>query len=410
MTSREPFYTPHPARPCPDRLRADRLHRSALPGLLALALALAAGACSRAAPDAGPGGMPPLEAARASLVVAQTRSQFPELSGTEIPYETRKPPAEARDTEPEPALRGTGTSVEPGLQRGARERIAVVLHLEKRAYARGFLEVTREGAEPERWRVVAYDHRGQPPERFDYAYVLATPEERVRYLVLLGGRYEADGEAFLGFEGTLIVPGPGGELEAWRRAYKLDFGFRFPVVPAHQRKVEQAVTLFREVERDIARLRRLRKGIAAAEGDVTTLRNTAPAPEDADRHEAALRDAEARLENLQLERDGLVETTGAKLVRYYELRRAIAGEYAAFTQGNRYLWADRAGKQAFYDDWKVVEFHHPQIDNLVSAFLGLANDASRVLDARTAAMDAITRHDNWARNPSKVAEERPSRR
>jgi hypothetical protein len=81
--------------------------------LLALLGALLAG-CAGEAARQGPGGMPALQAARISLVVAQTRAQFPELSGGAIPFEPRKPPAATPGSAPELALRGSGVGVQPG--------------------------------------------------------------------------------------------------------------------------------------------------------------------------------------------------------------------------------------------------------------------------------------------------------
>jgi hypothetical protein len=373
----------------------------------AVALALLLGACSVAGVRQGTGGLPAADAARLSLIVAQTRSQFPELSGRAIPFEVRKAPEDAAKEEPELALRGHGVGVEPGLQSGERPRIAVALYLDKRAYARGYLEVTPPGQGVQRWKIVAFDQLGGPQKTFDFTYVLAGPGDQLRYLILLGGRFEEKDESFQGFEGTLIEPGPGNDLERWGRAYKLDFGYRFAVLPPHQRKVEQAVSLFRELERDIGRLDDLRGKIAAADGELTTLRNAEPKPEEADRRRQAMADAETRLDTLRTERAGLVETSEMRFVHYYELRQALSDEFLAYTQSNPYLWMDRAGRQAVYDKWKVVEFHHPRIDEMVSDFLTYKEQGGKVLSARSAAMAVITRNDNWSRDPSRSSEARP---
>lgn len=385
----------HPARP-------GRVAAGFAAALAALLLVTGCSSVKSLVGGGGPGGLPADEASRVSLVVAQTRAQFADLSGTAIPFEPRTLPDDAAGSVPEPALRGSGTGVQPGLQLDTPERIEAALYLDKQRYARGYLEVTRSGAPPERWPIVAYDQRGKPRETFDFTYVLATPTDELRYLVVIGGRYDEGGEAYLGYEGTLIVPGPGNDLEAWQKAYKLDFGYRFPVVPAHQRKVKQAQALFGELQRDVARLDRLRDGIAASEGELAALQGTAPPAAQAARHDQAIAEEQARRDSLQVQRDALIETTEAKLVRYYGLRKALSDEFAAFTQSNRWRWLDQAGKQAFYDDWKVVELHHPRIDQLVSAFIAHKRDAGKVLEARRAAMDTIARNDNWNRDPSRA--------
>lgn len=334
-------------------------------------------------------------------------SQFPELSGTAIPFDARKSPDDTSGGAPEVALQGEGIGVQPGLQTGERPRIRVTLYLDKKTYANGYLEVTPATGATERWSVVAFDQQGTPRKRFDFTYVLATPAGQLRYLALIGGPYKQDGADYLGYEGTLIEPGAGNDLERWTRAYKLDFGFHFPVVPEHQRKVEQAVSIFRDLQRDMDALESLRERIAAAEGELATLRNSEVPADQAARREQQIAEDEKRLETLRSERDARVKSTEERFVSYYQLRLAISNEFAAFTRSNHYTWLDTAGKQAFYDDWKVVEFHHPRIDDMVSAFLTYEEHGGKVLDARSAAMTVITQNDNWSKDPSKAGRARP---
>lgn len=369
-------------------------------GLLAAAAMLAAG-CSNSILGGAAGGIPAADARRLSLIVLQTRSQFPELSGTDLPFKARPAPPED-GAKPELALQGDGVSVEPGLQSGEHTRLRAALYLDKHDYALGWLEVTVGDRANERWPIVAYDRRGDPQGEFHFIYVLALPDDRLRYLVLIGGPYEKDGERYHGFEGTLIEPGPGRNLEGWRRGYKLDFGYRFPAVPAHQRKVDQAVQAFRDIRADVEKLESLRRRISKAAGELDALRGARPGPEQADANRKAIADQEKRLEELNTEHDTLVGTTEKRIVAYYGLRKAIATEFAAYTKSNAYLWLDTQGKQAAYDRWKVVEYHHPKIDELVRTFLTHQPDQARVLDARKAAMAEIWRQDNWSKDPARA--------
>ncbi len=95
-------------------------------------------------------------------------------------------------------------------------------------------------------------------------------------------------------------------------------------------------------------------------------------------------------------------------MRYYELRRTLSNDYAAFVEGNLYLWADREGRQDYFDRWKVVEFHHDRIDKLVGRYLRQRgrDEAGKVLEARTAAMATINSNDNWNRNPARQEQAR----
>ena len=374
-------------------------------GAAALLGVLTAG-CTGTPLGGGDGGIPPLDARRLSVIVLQTHSQFPELSGTDLPFEAwPEPPQDA--ARPELALRGEGVSVEPGLQSGARTRLRAALFVDKRHYAQGWLEVTLADKAAERWPIVAYELRGNPRDTFQFIYVLAQPDGQLRYLVLIGGAYEKEGAKYHGFEGTLITPGAGRDLEQWRQGYKLDFGYRLPTPPAHALKVEQAAQHFRDIRVDVERLERLRRSIAATEGELAALNAAQPTPELAARHRSAIRQQETRLEQLNLERDALVGTAEARIVAYYGLRQAIATEFAAYLEANAYLWLDADGRQQAFERWKTVEFHHPQIDEWVAAYLTHQPETAKVLDARTAAMEEIARQDNWAKDPAKARQPKP---
>lgn len=407
---------------------AGRNRRSPLvlraPWLLLAAIALLAGACSSQGISQGPAGLPANEGAQVSLVVAQTRAQFPQLSGGQIPFNPREPPA-ATIPAPELALRGRGVQVQPGLQMDTPKHMQAALYLDKATYAHGYLELTPDGGAAQRLPIVAYDLRGDAHKRFDFIYVLATPQGALRYLSLIGGPYTDEGTGYLGFEGTLIVPGDDNDLAHWSYAVQIDFGYRQPVVPLHQLKVKEAVALFQQLQKDMARLDTLsdqigktqdalaaqRAKLAAATEGATAPPEAAPpsgaAQTPADQARAAIADLQAKLKTRQAGWNKLLEATAGRFVRYYGLRQAIATEYAAFTQSNRYLWLGTAGRQAFYDQWKVVEFHHPKIDHMVEDFLAFHHDDAKVRAARVAAMTEIRKQDNWSKDPSRSARPRP---
>lgn len=371
---------------------------------LAALLALLLGACAGSGLKPGPGGMPASDMARVSLVVGQTRAQFPSLSGTELPYETRKPP-EGPGAEPEPALFGTGAGVQRGIQTGERPRIRVELYLEKRNYAGGHARLTLADGSKERWDVVAFDQRGEADERFDFTYLLSDPEGRMRYLVVIGGSYESGGTRYHGYEGTLLVPGVGHDLQNWTRAYKVDFGYRYPVTPTYQSLVEQADSLFDKLDRNARDLKRLRSEEAGLAGDLAEARAQPATGEEAQQAQARRTDLEKQLGQVRARTKDLAAAMEQELLTYFGLRGQIADAYAAFVETNPYRWRDLEGKQAYYDAWKPVEFHHPRIDELVEAYLPAAPHPDRVREARTAAMAKVVQQNNWEKFPG----ERPKR-
>lgn len=361
---------------------------------------LALGACAGTVFQAGPGGVPPRVTEGVSLVVGQTRAQFPERSGTAIPFEMRSHGDEALPTA-EPALKGQGVSMTPGLQKEQPRRITVELHLDKPGYSSGFLKVQPQKGAGEVWPVVAFDKKGEPTGQFDFIYVLAAPDGRLHYLALIGGRFEQDEQEFAGFEGTLILPGQGNDLENWRRAYKIDFGYRFPLPPVHEGKVDEAVGLFNALQRDVKEVQRLQASIAAAEGRVATLQVRPSDQETAEQREKALQDSQAQAAKLEESQTALIVATEGRFLRYYELRAAIALEYALFVESNLYRWQSRAGKQAYYERWRVVEFHHPRIDEAVAQFILHLEDKGKLKRARADALNTITSQNNWAKNPER---------
>ncbi|HEX7929163.1 MAG TPA: hypothetical protein VF678_16325, partial [bacterium] len=101
--------------------------------------------------------------------------------------------------------------------------------------------------------------------------------------------------------------------------------------------------------------------------------------------------------------------TEARALRYYEVRTAVDNGYAAFVLTNPYTWRDTAGQAELYKRWQKVEFHHPQIDDLVATLVPLLPDGKKLEDARTQAMALFAKNNNWDKNPEKaeVAPEKP---
>lgn len=368
-------------------------------GALWLALWIGLGACASGGLKRGPSGLSPRLVEQASLVVGQTRAQFPQHSGKNIPYRIRKTRPENLPP-PELALRGVGISMTPGLQDETPQRISLSLFLDKETYTNGYLKVKKAGGE-EVWPIIAFDQTGRADGVFGFTYLLATPLGELRYLVVIGGGYTEKEQSYFGFEGTLIHPEPSKGLEKWKRAYKIDFGYKFPAPPEYPAKVAAAEKLFGELQGDVRKVERLRQAVAEARNRFDSLQKRPRGKSPPGEREKALIKAKSEADNLEESLLNRIGSTEAKFHRYYRLRRELAVDFSKFLKSNYYSWRDLPGKQEFFDQWKVVEFHHDRIDLLVLQFLNHLEEKQKLDQARRGAMKVITTENNWGKNPGR---------
>ena len=375
---------------------------AALPGLL-LGLAvvplvlLLPGGCAQSGYDLPPGGLAPAEAARLSVVVAQTRAQFPELSATGLPYSLRKVPPEEDAARPEPALQGQGVGVTPGLQMGEKPRVQALLLLDKVHYARGELQLTWPEGRQEVLRIAAYDHRGQPAENFDFSYLLLNAQGQARYLVLVGGTYEADGRWYSAYEGTLVIPAESDGVAGWSQAYKLDFGYRQPEPPEYVGLVEQAAQTLRATAAMVRDLERTRQRLADTAQALREL--DAPAQAQKPGTPAARQKLQQEQATLRGESEDQTQALEARLVGYFKTRERIEAAYADFAGSNRFRWLDVPGRRKYHLQWQDTVGQNDRVDAQVQQFGTLAPDRHAVRLARQQAQAVVRQHANANRVP-----------
>ena len=381
--------------------------RWAVFGGLWIFLSFVLGACAGGGLKRGPSGLSPRLVEQASLVVGQTRAQFPQHSGKKIPYQIRESRLESLPP-PELALRGVGISMTPGLQDEAPKRIGLSLFVDKVTYTDGYLEVkTADGKEV--WPIVAFDHTGRADGQFGFTYLLATPLGRLRYLVVIGGGYREKEQSYFGFEGTLIHPEPGKGLEKWKRAYKIDFGYKFPSPPAFPETVALAEKLFGELRGEVREVERLQHTLAAARSGFASLQKRPRGNSSPGEREKTLTKAKGDADSLEASLVDRIAATEAKFHRYYRVRRELAVEFSTFLQTNYYSWRDLPGKQELFDQWKKVEFHHDRIDLLALKFMNHLKEKQKLDQARRMAMKVITSQNNWGKNPGRAQRTPPPR-
>lgn len=371
--------------------------------LLAVALLVS---CATKTTELTAGGLAAGDGDRISLALAQTRAQFPELSARGLPYAMR----ESKDdgAAPELALRGSGIGFSQGLQLAERTKGTIQLYLDKASYARGYAVVQLDGGSQETWPIVAFELRGSAADRFEFTYLLSTPGGGLRYLALLGGTYSDAGKDLLAYEGTLFIPTAGKPLDAWVRAYKFDFGYAYPVRPTYQTGVEEAESLFRELQKDVATIQALSERLSKAEGEVTAMKEGGDSGTTRKGPDPVTLDA--RVADLKSQLIQKTAETEAKALRYYEVRTSVDNTYAAFVLTNPYTWRDRAGQADYYKRWQKVEFHHPAIDNLIETLVPFLPDSKRLESTRAQAMALFAKNNNWDKNPDRQAAPVPPKR
>ena len=372
--------------------------------IAALALGSACGAPKELPPTAG--GLARGDAARLSLLVTQTRAQYPELTAQSLKQGPQLNAGEGPQLA-DPALIGEGVGLRPGIQVGARETVELSLFLDKSDYHAGYARISISGAPEETWRVIAYDLRGEVTGDFELLYALADGESRVNYLAVLGGTYEQDGRRLLAYEGTLILPGRGVRIEGWDRIFKVDFGFKHPAEPLYLAGVERANTLMAETRRAVSALDALRKRIETGRAEMEALRQQMPPPEQAQARRQELAQREGQIAERESERDRLAAQAEQTLVKYWATRASVDADFAEFVASNAFRWRAPAQQQAWFDRWKRMELHHPGIDELQQALAAFLPERSKIDQARDKALAMINRLDNWSKNPSRAAAPSP---
>jgi len=337
------------------------------------------------------GGIASDQVLEVSNVVSRMRSEYPDLSATSVPYEGRS--VSGARALPAPALTGKGRAVSSG------EPVSVKLYLDKSSYSEGYVDVEWNGGARETLPIVAFDNKGRPNEVFDYIYLLRRGEGGLCYLVLVGGEYGGLNVKYVGFEGTLIVPGSNQSLETDAQVYKLDFGFRYPLPPefeAHVRKAgELSGSLYKESRTILSKEAELDK----VEEELVRLRNTPPAEDKAGAQEKRVRELEARATTLKEGGSSDKDYVESVFSEYFSLRRSVSDSYADFLSSNHYLWMDRESQLGYWKQWRKMQAYDEKVEEVFQPFLGLAGNPERLKEDRKQALRAVEKNNIKSLDP-----------
>ena len=353
-------------------------------------LTLLFGGCSYLDPiiasfqDEESSGIPAEDAASVSRAVAKLRELHPDLSGLSIPHSPRTAPDTGKVNPVLPVLVGDGIDV------ANQPRVRMTLHLEKNAYARGRLELAAEDGSLQQWPIIAFDHQGRADGEFEFIYLLAPEDFPPSYLVLIGGTYDDGQTKRWGLEGTLIVPAASGAVEPWRQAYKIDFGYEFPVVPEYQSNLEslnttldallEGLEIFSETSEELAALT---LDLAGLGGDDKETRGT-------------LR-AKIRMVDQQLSQQLTAMENGAEA--WIKARKELANQYAEFSQSNAYNWAKPDRQREYFSLWSESEALDLEFEQAFAATMRHTKRKREFKAMHQDLQDAIARLANKERRP-----------
>jgi hypothetical protein len=276
-------------------------------------------------------------------IVREVRAVLPGLpsQGVEPP---RWPEVPDSGSPPRLALIGEGRLILAAGAEGLPGAIGVELSLDERDPPGGYLSV-RAGGMPERWPILSSSGTGSRGGDFAYLFRITDPENRLRYLALLGVRYGTGALRFRSFEGYLIFPGKGGTLADRPPLYPIDFGYHWPLPPRHEARLDM---LRQESEALAGRLEELTrlKARAAEAGQVEEALRASPVPPAQEpRRQAELLALTGRRTEAEQAHAQLAEAVAAALERLYRLRGEIAGDWEAFRASNPYLWMSEAERR-----------------------------------------------------------------
>lgn len=341
------------------------------------------------------GGIPAAQVLEVSDIVARMRSEYPDLSATAVPYEGRHFGKAYASPEPVLALAGKGRAI------SSEEHVAVRLYLDKASYTAGYVEVAWDGGTPEVLPIVAFDNKGRPDGVFDYIYLLTRDDGGMYYLDLVGGEYGGMNVKYVGFEGTLIVPGPGPSLRNGTKVYKLDFGFRFPLPPEFAAHVGKAGDLAGSLSKGSRSLLSRKAELERTQEELLGLRNTPPAEDKAAAQEKKIQALEARVTTLKAGISSDTDLLESAFSEYFVLRQTISDSYADFISSNYYTWMPPGDQLDYWKEWRKMQGYDEKVEEAYQPFLDFAGNPDRLREDRKQALRTIEKNDIKSRDPLK---------
>ncbi|MCH8842532.1 MAG: hypothetical protein IID61_06080 [SAR324 cluster bacterium] len=373
--------------------------RTSLFTIIMLSLITAAGCGGPLFSTAQSSGLPERNTAALSGIVNDSRAAHPGISAASVPHEPRTLSEDDPAVEIELALKGEGVAVFAGKGVDEASKANLELHLNKSNYAEGELRVTFSGEDEQIWPIIAFDLLGERDDEFEFIYVVSTPDSKVRYLAIIGGKYDVDDNEYVGYEGTLVSPKEGSAIEEWAWLYKIDFGYRYPVDPKYAADIEATDAALDAVNDGVSQVDSTKENIAETKTDLETNKAEPKTNDNRASLKEEKKQLEEQLESLEKALEKAIAETETAIAGYYDQRTAVSNDFAEFTTFNQYHWLDTDGKTDHFEDWQEVESLDEDMDELYKGFLPDAADKDKIKSAREEALEVIQKNDNSAKNP-----------
>jgi hypothetical protein len=313
-------------------------------------LLISSASCNRGTGNSGesPAPLPYPELQDVEAVVREVRALLPALPSSDA-HPPALPRLSAADRLPRLVLAGEGRLLRTRETPPLPAALRVELFLDGNDPPGGYLSVQAGSGVPERWPILDVQRTGLPDQDFFYIFRVLDKQSRLRYFSLLGLYYGAGALRFRAFEGYLIVPGEGGEVDKRPPVYPVDFGYHWPEPARFLVRLDSLKQESEVLDKQLTKLKALRALITSTQQHRETLATSSvPADQEAKRQQdgAAL---VAQVTQAEREREALTTDMTARIVRIYLTRKDLAEDWAAFRESNPYRWMTPRERGAAFD-------------------------------------------------------------
>ena len=340
------------------------------------------------------GGLPVVDAVTVSESIVMVRAQKPE-SPAEAVYEV-KSLEEGKNYTPYYTLSGKGKS--------KGRTVKVKVYLDKQDYRSGYLMVSQGKGSAEKWRIVSYQQTGRSDsDTFDFIYVLATPNNELRYFAILGRVFDSEGQEYANIEGALFYPRSGKNFAKWEQSYKIVFGSKIPTSPGYKDAISQTSKNSETIADAVSELVDLREKIQSNQTELAEVKAQKVEPGDEASHKEKVTELETTDKELTAQMNDKISATRGFFVNYYDGRSKVATSYADFYRSNLCNWATLSAQAEYFENWKEVEGYDDKVRSNYDTFLGFSKQNPKVKKSMTVAEQTIRKNNNAQKNPSVLA-------